>query len=103
MAKGPIALTVGDKGRVTLPDEVRRHLGVDTGAVLIADISETGTAQIIPAALIPRDQAWFTHPDAQARIAEAHEDIAAGRTTKARSRKELRAHLATLKQDGRSD
>ena len=103
MAKRSVALTVGGKGRVTLPDEVRKHLQIKEGDVILVDLSEDDTAQMIPAALIPRDQVWFAHPEMQARIGEAHEDIAAGRTTKIRSRKEMRAHLAALKQDGRSD
>ena len=104
MAKGlQIALTVGGKGRVTLPDEVRKHLGVEEGDVILLDISETDTAQMIPVALVPRDQVWFSHPDARARISEAHDDIAADRTTTVRSKAELKAHLAKLKQAGRSD
>jgi AbrB family looped-hinge helix DNA binding protein len=94
---GQLAATVGDKGRVTLSEEVRKHLGVDEGDVVLIELTDAGTIEIVPAALIPRDQIWFAHADMQERMIEAHADIAAGRTTRISRRSELRSHLARLK------
>ncbi len=98
-----MALTVGGKGRVTLTEDVRKHLKVEEGDVVLVRLGEGGTAELIPAALIPRDQVWFTHPEMQERVAEAHADIAAGRTTSVRTKAEMRAAIAKLKRSGRAD
>jgi hypothetical protein len=47
----------------------------------------------VPAALVPKDQLWFHHPDMQRRIRKAEEDIAEGRTETTRGVKEARALL----------
>ena len=99
----PLALTVGDKGRVTLSEDVRRHLGVAEGDVLLIELNDNGTVEIVPAALVPRDQVWFAHPEAQERIAEAHADIAAGRTKRVNTAAELRSRLKKAKQAARVD
>lgn len=105
MAKATSALsaTVGDKGRVTLSEDVRRHLGVAEGDVVLIELTANGTVELVPAALIPRDQIWFAHPDVQSRIAAAHSDIVAGRTTKVAKRANLRARLDKLKKTRRSE
>ncbi len=105
MAKrsGALSATVGDKGRLTLPENVRKHLGVDEGDVVLIEITANGTVELVPAALIPRDQIWFAHRGVQARVASAHEDMAAGRTTRVSNRAQLNAHLEKLKKPGRSD
>jgi AbrB family looped-hinge helix DNA binding protein len=99
----PLAATVGDKGRVTLPENVRKHLGVEEGDVVLIELTANGTVELVPAALIPREQIWFAHPEVQARVAVAHQDIAAGRTTRVSKRTQLRTHLEKLKKAGRSD
>lgn len=91
------AVTVGDKGRVTLSESVRKHLGVREGDKVLVELTENGTAQLVPLALIPRDQIWFAHAEMQARITEALEDIAAGRTTRIGKRSEVRPSLNKLK------
>lgn len=95
--------TVGDKGRVTLPANVRKHLGVAEGDVVLIELTPNGTVELVPAALIARDQIWFAHREVQARVASAHEDIAAGRTTRVARRMQLRTHLEKLKKPGRSE
>lgn len=99
----PHVVTVGDKGRVTLSDEVRRHLKIAVGDVVQIILTESGTAEIVPAALVPRDQVWFAHPEMQARLAEAHEDIVAGRTTRVAKRADVRARLNRLRRSDRGD
>lgn len=98
-----LSATIGDKGRVTLPDDVRKHLGIEAGDVVMIDLTENGTAELIPAALIPRDQLWFTYPEVQARMREATADVDAGRTTRARNAAEVRAHLTRLKKSSDSE
>jgi antitoxin MazE len=97
------AARVGEKGRVTLSEEVRRHLGVEPGDVVMIELTEGGTAELIPVALIPKDQLWFAHPEVQQRVREANEDVAEGRTRRVRNASELRTTLARLKRAGRSD
>lgn len=105
MAKSvnPGAITVGGKGRVTLSDEIRKQLGIAEGDVLIPELTDHGTLELIPAALIPRDQVWFAHPEMQRRMAEAHEDVAAGRTLPVATPSALSSRLAELKKAKRGD
>ena len=89
-----VSIVVGDKGRVTLPESVRKHLGVEEGDKLGVELSANGTAELVPLALIPRDQVWFAHSEMQERISEALSDIRAGRTTRVSKKSEVRAHLS---------
>ena len=73
-------LSVGDKGRVTLPEEMRSTLVVRKGDLLVYERTERGY-EIMPAALVPADQRWFYHPEMHERIAEAERQIAAGEVT----------------------
>ena len=95
-----VSIVVGDKGRVTLPESVRKHLGVEEGDELGVELSADGTAELVPLALIPRDQVWFAHSGMQERISEALGDIRAGRTTHIGKRADVRASLAALKKKG---
>lgn len=99
----PHSATVGDKGRLTLPDDVRKHLGIRAGDAVIIELTDSGTAELIPATLIPKDQLWFAHPEMQARVQGAMDDIAQGRTTRVRTAAELQAHLDSLKGESQSD
>lgn len=92
-----VSIVVGDKGRVTLPEAVRRHLGIEEGDKLGVELSANGTAELVPLALIPKDQIWFAHPEMQGRISEALKDIAEGRTTRMEKRSEVRPSLNKLK------
>lgn len=93
---------MGDKGRVTLPEAVRKHLGIEEGDELGVELSANGTAELVPLALIPRDQVWFAHSDMQDRISEALNDIAAGRTTRIAKRSDVRSSLNKLKKANRA-
>lgn len=97
-----LSIVVGDKGRVTLPESVRKHLGIEEGDELGVELSANGTAELVPLALIPRDQVWFTHPEMQERISEALSDIRAERTTRIGGSSDLRAHLGGLTKKGRA-
>jgi len=95
-----VSIVVGDKGRVTLPESVRKHLGIEEGDELGVELSANGTAELVPLALIPRDQVWFAHSEMQERISEALNDIRAGRTTRIGKKSDVRAHLDGLKKKG---
>ncbi|HST57113.1 MAG TPA: AbrB/MazE/SpoVT family DNA-binding domain-containing protein [Longimicrobium sp.] len=95
-------MTVDAKGRATLPEEVRRELGLEGGDFLLLEKTERGTFELVPATLIPRDQLWFHHPEMQARIAEAESDIREGRVTRTETPEEAQALLDSLKAKPRS-
>lgn len=98
-----VSIVVGDKGRVTLPESVRRHLGIQEGDELGVELSANGTAELVPLALIPKDQIWFAHSEMQERISEALKDIRAGRTTRITKKAEVRTRLAGLTKKGGGD
>lgn len=89
-----VSIVVGDKGRVTLPESVRKHLGIEEGDELGIELSANGTVELVPLALMPRDQIWFAHSEMQERISEALSDIRAGRTTRVSKKSGVRAHLS---------
>ncbi len=97
-----VSIIVGDKGRVTLPESVRKHLGIEEGDELGVELSANGTAELVPLAIIPRDQVWFAHPEMQERISEALDDITHGRTTRIATRSDVRPSLDKLKRARRS-
>jgi AbrB family looped-hinge helix DNA binding protein len=90
-------LTLDKKGRITLPEEVREALGVGAGDFILLERTDRGTFELVPAALVPKDQLWFHHPEMQARIARAEEDFASGRATHTETPEEAQAFLDGLK------
>ncbi|HEX6038357.1 MAG TPA: AbrB/MazE/SpoVT family DNA-binding domain-containing protein [Longimicrobium sp.] len=90
-------MTVDAKGRATLPEEVRRALGLEGGDFLLLEKTERGTFELVPATLIPRDQLWFHHPEMQARIAKAEADRREGRIVTTETLEEAQALLDSLK------
>ncbi len=92
-------LTVDRRGRSTLPEEVRRELGIgeaDQTLVLLERTSH-GTWELIPAAVMPRDQIWFRHPEMVARLAEGESDLSEGRSSGVSSPEALKALLDDMK------
>jgi hypothetical protein len=53
--------------------------------------------ELVPAALIPKDQLWFYHPEMRQRIRRAESSLAAGRVTKTRTVEEAQTFLDSLK------
>ena len=88
-------MTVDKKGRATLPEQVRADLGLESSGLLLLERTERGTYELIPAALVPKDQLWFYHPDMQARVAEA--EFRDRRSLHAESQDQMQAHLDSLK------
>lgn len=96
-----VLLTVDKRGRNTLPEEVRRDLGVgeDESTFVILEKTDRGTYELIPASLVPTDQLWFHHPEMRHRAEEAEADFREGRSTGARTPSEAQALLDRLKAD----
>lgn len=95
-------LTVDKRGRNTLPESVRRDLGIgqDENTLVLIEKTDHGTYELVPAALVPKDQLWFRHPEMQGRIAEAEADFLEGRSTSTTTVEEAQAHLDSLKKRG---
>jgi bifunctional DNA-binding transcriptional regulator/antitoxin component of YhaV-PrlF toxin-antitoxin module len=91
-------ISVDKRGRGTLPEEVRRGLGVgEEGALVLIEKTERGTYELIPAALVPRDQLWFHHPEMERRVREAEAELGEGTGRVAGSPEEAQAVLDSLK------
>ena len=73
----PDRAVIRGKGQLTLPQQIRRQLGLREGDDLIVSV-EDGRVVLTPAALIPRDQAWFWTEEWQAGEREVDRDRAAG-------------------------
>jgi AbrB family looped-hinge helix DNA binding protein len=97
MATVTTFLTLDKKGRTTLPEEVRQALGVGAGDFLLLERTDRGTYELVPATLVPNDQLWFHHPEMQARVRRAEEEIASGRSTRTETPAEAQAFLDSLK------
>ncbi|HEX5726824.1 MAG TPA: AbrB/MazE/SpoVT family DNA-binding domain-containing protein [Longimicrobiaceae bacterium] len=90
-------MTVDSKGRATLPEDVRADLGLEQGDLLLLEKTERGTYELVPAALVPREQLWFYHPEVQARVAQAEADFREGRAARTETPDEAQALLDSLK------
>jgi AbrB family looped-hinge helix DNA binding protein len=93
MGSGVGYLTLDKKGRATLPEEIRDSLGLRPGDFVLLEKTERGTYELLPAALVPRDQLWFHHPEMQRRMRKAEADVSEGRTTVTRTAGEAQALL----------
>lgn len=94
-------ITLDSKGRATLPEDVRKALGVRAGDLILLERTSRGTFELVPASLVPRDQLWFQHPEVRQRVTESEEDFAAGRSTRTETPEEAQAFLDELKRQSR--
>lgn len=94
-----IFLNVDKRGRSTLPEDVRRNLGIEggEGALVILERTARGTYELVPAALVPRDQLWAHHPEMRERIQEAESDFRAGRSARTKTPDDAQRYLDSLK------
>ena len=94
--RGSAALStpIRRKGVVTIPQQVREALHLTEGDQLLVAV-EDGRIVLTPAAVVPRDQAWFWTPEWQAKEAEADADRAAGRVTEYATDEEFLGALGT--------
>ena len=70
--------TLTTKGQVTIPKEVREHLGVDTGDRLSFVVQEDGTVIVKPITRDVRELGGLLHRPGQRRVSinQMHEGIA---------------------------
>jgi bifunctional DNA-binding transcriptional regulator/antitoxin component of YhaV-PrlF toxin-antitoxin module len=73
------AVTMNAQGRLTVPAEARRELGLGGEAHFEAEIRD-GELLLRPAVLVPREDAWAYTPEHLALLARARADAAHGRT-----------------------
>lgn len=92
--------TVGGKGRITIPKGVREKVGINSGDELLFRVTATGAVEMVPMALVPRDQVWFYTKAMQERVAGAEDDIRLGRTTATSTVEEIDEHLDSLDEEG---
>ncbi|MEA2695271.1 MAG: hypothetical protein QOJ16_4658 [Acidobacteriota bacterium] len=97
MSAGLTFLTLDQKGRTTLPEEVREALGVKAGDFILLERTDKGTFELVPATLVPNDQLWFHHPEVRARIARAEEDFVRGRSMRTETPEQAQTFLDELK------
>lgn len=92
-------MTVDKRGRGTLPEEVRRDLGIgdEETTLVILEKTDHGTYELVPASLVPKDQLWFHHPEMQRRVAQAEADFREGRSTGVETPEEAQSLLDGLK------
>jgi len=82
------AVRLGGKHQVTIPSRISRALRLKKGDHLMMRLV-AGRVEMVPAALVPKDQLWFWSREWQEKEREADEDIAAGRMKTAASVDEL--------------
>jgi hypothetical protein len=92
-------MLVDKRGRGPFPEEFRRLIGLEGGdpQILLLSVTPHGTIELVPAALVPRDQLWFHHPEVQAGVAEAEADFREGRFTVTDTPEDAQAYLDHLK------
>jgi bifunctional DNA-binding transcriptional regulator/antitoxin component of YhaV-PrlF toxin-antitoxin module len=92
-------LTVDKRGRNTLPEAVRRDLGIgeEDTTLVILEKTDRGTYELVPASLVPKDQLWFHHPEMERRVVEAEADFREGRSTSVETPEEAQAFLDRVK------
>ena len=81
-------IRLGAKRQLTLPRRALARLRLREGDYLELRV-EKDHIELVPLAMIPRDQLWFWTPEWQAMEREADEDIRAGRVEAFESAEEL--------------
>jgi AbrB family looped-hinge helix DNA binding protein len=90
-------VTVKQKYQVTLPQKVREELGISEGDLLEAAVLN-GKIVLSPKTVVDRHPDVDRHPEIDAALAEALEEVAAGRVSPSFSSvKELKDYLETKK------
>ena len=71
----PILMSAG--GRITLPAEARRKLGVLGEAQFQLEVDDTSIT-LTPALMVPREDSWAYTPEYRALVARSREEAARG-------------------------
>ena len=90
-------LTIDHKGRTTLPQAMRKQLGITEGVQLRVEQADNGAFELVPAVSIPQDQLFYHSPEGRARLERAEEDIRLGRVDRTSDVEEAQAFLDALK------
>lgn len=90
-------LTIDQKGRTTLPQEMRKQLGITEGVQLRIEKAENGAFEIVASVSIHQDQLFYHSPEGRERLERAEEDIRLGRVTRSENPEETQAFLDGLK------
>jgi bifunctional DNA-binding transcriptional regulator/antitoxin component of YhaV-PrlF toxin-antitoxin module len=80
------AVVMNAQGRLTVPADARRELGLGGEAHFEAEVRD-GELLLRPAVLVPREDVWAYTPEHRALLARAREDAAHGRTRRLGKRK----------------
>lgn len=73
-------VTMNESGRLTLPADVRRKLGLDGGTELEVEVDVSEDAIVLrPAVVLRREDAWAYTPEHRELLAKAHADSREGR------------------------
>jgi antitoxin PrlF len=83
--------SLGRKGQLTIPAEVRREAGLQPGNVFTIEITDQGI--VLRPVKVDPEQAWFWTPEWQAKEREADQAKAEGRFTRYYSDEEFLASL----------
>ena len=70
-------VAVNRQGRLTLPADVRRHLGIGEGSQLEVRVQDR-SIELRPTAIVPEEDRWAYTPAALAALKHALADIKAG-------------------------
>ena len=71
-------VSINAQGRMTIPAEIRRALGIEGEATVIVE-TEGNRLIVQPAVVIPAEDAWAYTPEHQRWLAESLADVEAGR------------------------
>ena len=95
-------LTVDQKGRTTLPQEMRKQLGITPGVQLRVERADNGAFELVPSVSIPQDQLFYHSAEGRARLEQAEEEIRQGQVTRTTGPEEAQAFLDSLKTSARA-
>jgi bifunctional DNA-binding transcriptional regulator/antitoxin component of YhaV-PrlF toxin-antitoxin module len=73
-----MSVAMNAQGRITVPADARKALGLTGEAQFQAEIRDEGLL-LRPAVLVPREDAWAYTPEHRKLLAQAREDAARGR------------------------
>jgi AbrB family looped-hinge helix DNA binding protein len=90
--KGAPRIRLGAKRQVTLPPEAVSKMRLKEGDTFEMRVLDD-RIELVPMALVPRDQLWFWTPEWQDMEREADADLAAGRVRDYKSAKKAIAGL----------
>lgn len=77
----PTVVGMNGRGRLTLPAETRRQLGIEGEAQFQVEVRD-GKAVLQPMVLVPQEDAWAYTPEHRALVKRALQEVREGRTVR---------------------